>query len=174
MQTFDICFGYWDMYLKDNQIPKQDVPELKWIASIARLMDSKFTIPGTSFRFGLDPLLNLIPFAGNLTGFFISGGLLLVMVKKGASNKLMVMMSLNILLDAVLGAIPFVGQIVDFFFKANNRNVQLMREHYLENKHQGSGKGVIIRALLILTAILAVIIYILWVVADYIVSYFGY
>lgn len=162
------------MYPKHNQIPQQDVPELKWIASIARLMDSKFQIPGTNFKFGVDPILNLIPFAGNLTGFFISGGLMLIMVKKGASNKLMVMMSLNVLLDAILGAIPFIGWIVDFFFKANNRNIQLMREHYLENKHQGSGKGVIIRALLILTAILAVLIYLLWVVADYVVTLFGY
>jgi len=41
--------------------------------------------------------------------------------------------SLNILFDATIGAIPVIGQIFDFFFKANARNMKLMREHYLEN-----------------------------------------
>jgi hypothetical protein len=43
--------------------------QLKWVERIASVMDDKFRIPGTNFRFGLDPILNLIPFAGDVSGF---------------------------------------------------------------------------------------------------------
>lgn len=147
--------------------PQQDHPELRWISRISYLMDSQFRFPGTKFRFGLDPILNLIPFAGDVAGFVISGGLLLAMSRKGASNKLVVLMSLNILLDATIGAIPLVGQIFDFYFKANARNMKLMREHYLEDKHQGSGKNIIVWVLIILFILLIGLIYGAWKLAEW-------
>jgi len=130
-------------------------------------MDSQFRFPGTNFKFGLDPLLNLVPFAGDMAGFLISGGLLLAMARKGASNKLVVLMSLNILLDTVIGAIPVVGQIFDFFFKSNARNLKLIKAHYLENKHQGSGQNIIIWTLIILLLVLTALIYALWNAATW-------
>lgn len=136
--------------------------ELAWVNRIAYLMDNQFRFPGTKFRFGLDPLLNLIPFAGDMAGMVISAGLLLALARKGASNKLVVLMSLNVLLDATIGAIPIIGQIFDFFFKANSRNIKLMQEHYIENKHQGSGKKIVVWTLVILFVILALLIYGLW------------
>lgn len=135
-------------------------------------MDKQFRFPGTNFRFGLDPLLNLVPIAGDMTGLLISGGLLLAMVRKGASNKVVVLMTINILLDATVGAIPVIGQIFDFFFRANSRNIQLMREHYLENKHQGSGKGVIVWAIVIIVILLASMIYGLWSLGAWLIGYF--
>lgn len=135
-------------------------------------MDEQFRFPGTKFRFGLDPLLNLIPFAGDMAGFVISSGLLLAMAKKGASNKVVVLMSLNILLDATIGAIPVIGQIFDFFFKANSRNMKLMKEHYLENKHQGSGKNVIITVIVVLLITLVLLAYGLWHLTDWLIGFF--
>lgn len=137
-------------------------PELAWVSRIAYFMDNQFRFPGTKFRFGLDPILNLIPFAGDMAGMIISGGLLLALAKKGASNKLVVLMCLNVLLDATIGAIPIIGQIFDFFFKANSRNMKLMQEHYVENMHQGSSKKIVIWTLIILFIILALMIYGLW------------
>jgi len=147
--------------------------QLKWISRISYLMDNQFRFPGTNFRFGLDPLLNLFPIAGDMAGLIISAGLLLAMARKGASNKLVVLMSLNILLDATIGAIPVAGQIFDFFFKSNARNIKLMKEHYLENKHQGSGKGIIIGVSVILLLITALLIYALWNVGRWLVDKFG-
>lgn len=126
---------------------------------ISYLMDEQFRFPGTKFRFGLDPLLNLIPVAGDMAGLVISAGLLLAIARKGASNKLVVLMSLNILLDATIGAIPIIGQIFDFFFKANSRNIGLMKEHYLEGKHQGSGKNMVIVIILVLVIVLVLLGY---------------
>ena len=147
-------------------------PQLKWVSRLSYLMDEQFRLPGTKYRFGIDPVINLIPFAGDLTGFLISGGMVLAMANKGASSKIVVLMCLNILLDATIGAIPVIGQIFDFFFKANSRNLKLIKEHYLENKHQGSGKGIIIWTLIILFLIMALLIYALWNIGEWLVSYF--
>lgn len=133
---------------------------MPWLYRIVYLMDEQFRVPGTKFRFGMDPLINLFPFVGDITGFVVAGGLVLTMAKKGASNKLVVLMCINIFIDATIGAIPVIGQIFDFFFKANSRNFQLMKEHYIEGKHQGSGKKTMINAV-ILTMVILIIMFIL-------------
>jgi hypothetical protein len=143
-------------------------PQFPWVSRFSYLMDEQFRFPGTQFRFGLDPILNLVPFVGDMAGLLISGGLLMAMAKKGASNKLVVLMSVNILLDSTIGAIPIIGQIFDFFYKANTRNIKLMKEHYFENKHQGSGKNVIYLIVTILIVIIALIIFGLWKLAEWI------
>ena len=155
-------------YQKDNVLPKGT----GWIKSVSYLLDEQFRFPGTKFRFGLDPVMNLIPGIGDVTGFIISSGLLLGMARKGASNKLVVLMCLNILLDATIGAIPIIGQIFDFFFKSNTRNLKLMREHYIEGKHQGSGKNVIIITVIILVILLAILIFTMIKLTQWIFSWF--
>ena len=38
-------------------------------------------------------------------------------------------MGLNILIDAAVGAIPLVGDMFDVYWKANQKNVDLLRQH---------------------------------------------
>jgi len=147
-------------------------PGSKWIERLVYLLDEQFRIPGTKFRFGFDPIMNLFPFVGDMTGFVISAGLLLAMAKKGLGNKLVVLMSINILLDVTIGAIPVIGQIFDFFFKANSRNLRLMQEHYVEGKHQGSGKSTLVFALIIMIAILILLVFLLWKIGEWVLSIF--
>ena len=142
------------------------------VKRLVYLLDEQFRIPGTKFRFGLDPIMNLVPFLGDMTGFVISAGLLLTMAKKGAGNKLVVLMSINILLDATIGAIPFIGQVFDFYFKANSRNLNLMKEHYIEGKHEGSGRNTVILALVIMIAVLSLTIYLLVKLGEWFFSFF--
>lgn len=129
---------------------------MPWLYRLVYLLDEQFRVPGTKLRFGVDPLINLFPVLGSLTGFVVAGGLVLTMATKGASSKLVVLMCINIFLDASIGAIPVIGQIFDFFFKANSRNFNLMKEHYYQGKHQGSGKKTAIRAVLLTLIILSV------------------
>ncbi|MBE7178702.1 MAG: DUF4112 domain-containing protein [Mucilaginibacter polytrichastri] len=133
-----------------------------WAERIAKLMDSQFRVPGTSFRFGLDPLLNLIPVIGDLSGFAVSAVLVLTMRKYGASGKVLVLMLLNVAVDAVIGAIPFIGQIFDFTFKANDRNIRLLKEHYREGRHEGSGAGTLLLIIVSLLVILLLMLFLLW------------
>lgn len=126
---------------------------LRWVARISHLLDSQFRVPGTSWRFGLDPLMGLIPVVGGLPSLAISGALILTMMRHGASGNLVVRMAFNVLLDTLIGAIPVVGNIFDFAYKANNRNVELLRAHYAEGRYQGSGKGILLALLLLLAAV---------------------
>lgn len=133
--------------------------KLKWVEGVARLMDNQFKLPGTNFRFGLDPLIGLVPFLGDVSSFAVSGALVLTMAKHGASRNLVLRMLVNILLDFIIGSIPVVGAIFDFWFKANERNVRLLRSHYVEGKYQGKGTGFLIVVFAILLGAVCLVLY---------------
>lgn len=135
---------------------------LHWVERISRLLDSQFQVPGTTWRFGLDPLMGLIPVVGGLPSLALSGVLILTMLRHGASGSLVIRMVLNVVLDAVIGAIPVVGNLFDFAYKANNRNVELLRAHYAEGKYQGSGKGLMIGVALLLLALGGALVWGAW------------
>jgi hypothetical protein len=117
---------------------------LKWVEQISKYLDSRFVIPGTNIRFGFDPILSLFPVVGDLFTFLISGVLIYTMHQQGASRKVVIKMLLNSTFDAIIGAIPLIGTVFDVFYKSNDRNIRLLKEHYFEGKHQGSGNGILI------------------------------
>jgi hypothetical protein len=133
---------------------KPTIPELDLIERVTRLMDNAFRIPGTNIRFGLDPILGLFPFIGDLISYGISSSLVLAMVRKGASGKLVVKMIGNITLDYIVSNVPVLGYIVDFGYKANERNFNLLKEHLEDGKHHGSGWPYLLAVLLILLLIM--------------------
>jgi heme/copper-type cytochrome/quinol oxidase subunit 3 len=150
--------------LKNKEIVNRD---LRRVEDISRLLDSQFRIPGTSFRFGLDPILGLLPVAGDLSTFLISGSLVMTMARHGVSRKVVILMMMNVILDAIIGCIPIIGQIFDFTYKANDRNIKLLKKHYQEGKYQGTGNGIIITILLITLIILIVIGYLMFKLLQY-------
>lgn len=143
--------------LRPTASPAETDARLRWVDHVARLMDSQFRLPGTNFRFGLDPLLGLIPVVGDLGTFAVSAVLILTMIRHGASRRVVVMMVLNVLIDTLIGAIPLIGNLFDFAFKSNERNVRLLRQHYGEGRHQGSGTGLIVVVVLVLLAFLGLV-----------------
>ena len=132
---------------------------LKHIDYLARLMDAQFRVPGTNFRFGLDAIIGLIPGGGDLSTFAVSGYMLWVMAKNGASGYVLARMVLNVLLDTIIGSIPIIGDVFDMFYKSNMRNLSLMQEHYREGRHRGSAWKVIIPVLIVLFLIIAGVIW---------------
>lgn len=138
------------------------ITEYDWIDKIANLLDSKFKIPGTSFRFGLDPILGLIPGIGDIGTFLMSSILVLAMIRHGASGRVTALMTINVLIDTLIGGIPIVGNVFDFFFQANNRNLKLLKRHHLEGKYQGSAKKVLIITAVVMLLLLMSIIYLFW------------
>lgn len=117
---------------------QRQVPQLRWVDSFSRLLDTKFRFPGTDIRFGADFLLGLVPGAGDLVSLGLSGTLVATMAKHGASPLLVARMLFNVALDAIVGSVPVLGNIFDLVYKANYRNAELMREYYREGKHSGS------------------------------------
>lgn len=146
--------------------------KLKWVERVSYLMDEKFRVPGTNFRFGLDPLINLFPIVGDLAGFAVSSALVLAMARHGVSRKVLILMALNVVLDSTIGAIPVIGQIFDFAYKSNSRNIKLLKQHYEEGKHQGSGSGIIVTLVVILIIFLLVFLYVLWIMLDWLIGLF--
>jgi hypothetical protein len=130
-------------------VPKQK-SAISNIESLAKLMDSQFTIPGTNIRFGLDALAGLVPGVGDFSTLLVSGYMISILAKNGASRFIIARMTLNVIIDAVLGSIPILGDIFDVAFKANMRNVNLMREHYVEGRHQGGAWKVVVPVLIVL------------------------
>jgi len=102
------------------------------LARFAELLDSGFRIPGTQLRFGLDPLIGLIPGVGDAAGAVLAGWILVEAIRLGASRATLVRIAGNIALDAAVGAVPILGDIFDFAWKANLRNVALLERHLID------------------------------------------
>ena len=147
-----------------------NTPELIWVERVSKLLDSKFRIPGTSIRFGLDPIFGLLPVAGDVGTMLISLSLIYTMYQHRASGKVVAKMILNVLFDAVFGSIPVIGIFFDVYYKANNRNVRLLKAYYEEGKHRGSATGVIISVLVVTVLIIAGLIYSAWLMLTWLYS----
>jgi Domain of unknown function (DUF4112) len=111
---------------------KTQFPELVWLDRAAQLMDNCIPIPFTNRKFGIDALLGLVPTAGDLASLGISGLIILTISRHGVSFTVLLKMIWNIIVDALVGTIPVLGDFFDFGFKANRRNMNLLKAHYAE------------------------------------------
>ncbi|MCZ8142468.1 MAG: DUF4112 domain-containing protein [Acetobacteraceae bacterium] len=91
------------------------------------LLDSAISVPGTSFRLGADALANLLPGLGPLVSNGVSAWLMLEAWRLGVPRSLLLRMCGNVALDAAIGAVPVLGWAADAFFRANRRNMALLR-----------------------------------------------
>lgn len=149
-----------------NPLPDPAIdPELSRLEAISKLMDNQFRIPGTNLRFGLDGLMGLIPYVGDMAGFIVSGFLLRTMVMKGAGPLLMLRMLFNYVVDALVGTIPFAGDLFDFGFKANRRNVELLKQYYADGKVKPNAKRSMAFLALLFFALFGVLIWLIWKLA---------
>ncbi len=141
--------------------------ELQGIDTFSKLLDSQFRIPGTKTTFGLDFIIGLVPYAGDLISFLFSGGLVITMAKHGASGQVLAKMLLNIVLDTVVGSVPLFGDIFDLYFKSNRRNYNLLREHYGEGEYNGSIWRVVLPILFVLVLLFVLMIWLVFKVAAF-------
>src|ERR1043166_3775712 len=112
------------------------------LEALAKLMDGAFVIPGTTIRFGLDGIVGLIPVAGDMLAGLVSTYLIWEARQLGAPGWLIARMLANAFLDTAIGAVPVVGDAFDVLFRANMKNMALLRR-YLEEKGLRVG-GVVI------------------------------
>lgn len=145
-------------------------PKLKYLDTASDLLDSRFRIPGTNIRFGVDFLVGLVPYAGDLLTFGFSCMLVIAMARHGASGKVITKMVWNVLLDTLVGAIPVLGDLFDLQFKSNRRNYQLLLEHYEEGKHEGSAWLAIFGVFVAFVVLLSFSWFAAWFIADQIMG----
>jgi hypothetical protein len=113
--------------------PAQIERTLKRIRRVVRLLDGRWGIPFTRYRFGLDSVIGLIPGAGDVITTAVAAWVVKEAAKLGIPRHVVAQMVANVLIDFVIGSVPVVGDVGDVFFKANARNLDLL-ERYLNNR----------------------------------------
>lgn len=137
---------------KERRGSEASNPALNNLEALAWILDSSIPIPGMRFRIGVESLIGLIPVLGDAIGALLSSYILVVSAKLGAPRVTLLRMGFNVALEAVVGLVPLLGDLFDFAWKANRRNVELLRAH-LENPTQARRGDWIFAALFILGVI---------------------
>jgi hypothetical protein len=128
-----------------------------WFARfLADLLDQRFTIPGTSIRIGLDPILGLIPGIGDLLANLTGSMILILAVQLGIPKVVLARMGINIAVNAIIGAIPIFGDIISIWFRSNVRNVALL-ERYLGRPSKRVELGDWLFVILLIVGLLALL-----------------
>jgi len=117
----------------DGELPESvDESALERMETVAYILDESVRVPGIGFRIGLDPVLGVLPVAGDV----VSGAFSLYIVAEsaylGVSFTTLVEMLATITIDVAGGSIPYLGTVVDILWKANKRNVALALEDLAE------------------------------------------
>jgi hypothetical protein len=99
------------------------------LEAVADLLDTAFVIPGTGIRFGFDSLLGLVPGIGDAITSALSFWIIYEAHQLGARPHILARMIANIAVDGVIGAVPVVGDAFDVAWRANRKNVRILREH---------------------------------------------
>ena len=118
------------------------------IALISRWMDNAFTLPGTKIRFGLDPLIGLLPGLGDTATAIVSMLLIMQSARHGVPKVVLARMALNVLLNTAVGALPVAGDLFSVWFKSNAKNYDLLRKHAGASRTSTARDWVFIIALL--------------------------
>jgi hypothetical protein len=102
---------------------------------LAWLLDSSIPIPGTRLTVGLDALVGLLPFIGDLIGVVLSSYILAEANRMGVGRAILARMALNVAIDGVVGIVPLFGDAFDAAWKANQKNVRLLNA-WAEQPHR--------------------------------------
>ena len=129
---------------------------LEGLRKVARLLDSAFVVPGTSYRIGLDPILGLIPGIGDIVSPLFTIGLLWQAHDLGLPRIVQLRMLFNVAIDALVGVIPFAGDLFDFVWKSNDKNLALLELHALEHHRASAADWIFVLLIVLLVLVVAI------------------
>jgi Domain of unknown function (DUF4112) len=98
------------------------------LEALGQLLDMAFIVPGTNFRYGIDGLIGLIPVVGDIVTTAIALWVVREARALGAPRYLVARMLANVAIDGAVGIVPVIGDAFDVAFKANVRNVRMLRK----------------------------------------------
>jgi hypothetical protein len=113
----------------DTVRPLSRAERIARLDALATLLDTAFVVPGTQIRFGVDALIGLIPGIGDAITTLIALYVVREARELGASRLLIWRMLGNVAIDGLVGAVPLVGDAFDVAWRANRRNLRLLRDH---------------------------------------------
>lgn len=124
--------------------------------ALSRMLDSAVRVPGTKIRFGLDPILGVIPGLGDVTGAALSAYIVLLAQRLGAPRAVVLRMLANVAADTIGGSVPVFGDLFDVAFKSSSRNLALLERTLEKPTHEKRASKLVIGATLAGIALLAV------------------
>ena len=136
-----------------------DAARARRIRALAQFLDNARQIPGTSWRFGFDAIVGLIPVVGDLIGGVLSGYIILEAARAEVPILTLARMLANVGIDTLGGAVPALGDLFDAAWKANIKNVVLLERHIAASAAPAQAKrgvlGAAFLALIVLVLIIA-------------------
>jgi hypothetical protein len=129
---------------------------LERLRRVTSLLDNAISIPGTSYRVGLDPILGLIPGVGDAIGTMLAGYIIVEAARFGVPRSVLLRMLLNIGIDTAVGAVPGIGDLFDFVWKADAKNLALLHEHLGQPAAARRASRRVLAVVIVLMAVLAV------------------
>ncbi len=100
---------------------------LRTAARLARLLDAQFGIG--KFKFGLDPLLGLIPGGGDLISLLLGSYIIWIALQMNIPRARIIQMIVNLVIDFLVGFVPIIGDFLDFFIQPNLKNLEIIKRH---------------------------------------------
>ena len=127
---------------------------MRALRSMQWLLDEAFRVPGTSVRIGWDPIVGLVPWAGDLVTALLSCAIVFHAHQMRLPRVVQLRMLMNVAIDLLVGAIPIVGDAADAFWKSNSMNMALLVRHAAEVRPASAWDWLIVGG--IIAAIVAV------------------
>ncbi len=102
-----------------------DEAAIRRMHAVAQLLDDGIRLPVVGVRIGLDPILGVLPVAGDTAMAVVGLYIVAESARQGVSYWTIARMLLNVLVDAAIGSVPVVGDLFDVAFRAHRRNLNL-------------------------------------------------
>jgi hypothetical protein len=138
------------------------------IGRVTNVLDELVTIPGTSTKVGVDPIIGLIPIVGDAVAALVGGWVILEASRFGVPRIVLGRMIINLAVDLAIGAIPLIGDLFDLAFRSNSKNLSLFRKHALDPDASTRGE----QALFVGLALL--IVGVIWLVVSAVSAVLGW
>jgi Domain of unknown function (DUF4112) len=151
-----------------RQLTPRQARGLEALRNVAQLLDSAFVVPGTSYRFGLDPILGLVPGLGDLVSPLFTIGILWQARELALPRIVQLRMIFNVAIDSLVGAVPMIGDLFDFAWKANTMNLALLERHAQEERTASAGDWLFVVLMVALVVLVAVVPFVIagWLIAT--------
>jgi hypothetical protein len=134
-------------------LPTKHISRINKLRRLSKVMDNAIAIPGTKFRFGLDPIFGLLPGGGDTITGGLSAYIVVEAARMGLPREILYKMVGNILIDSFAGAVPIIGDLFDVGWKSNVKNIELLEKH-LEIAEDSKSNTLFIIGLIILLTII--------------------
>lgn len=127
---------------RDEEVPSRTAADIEHLERLARMLDASVQLPFTRFKVGADSIIGLIPGIGDVATGLVSSYIVYHGWQLGASKGAMARMIGNVGLDLIVGAIPLAGDLFDATYKANLRNLNILKKDLSRNRNKTRSRRV--------------------------------